>query len=73
MAELFSFPTMLDVLDSLKTFNREKFVTDKQIFKTVKKGVPDSKDQYPILTLEPIREEVELIGSGEQFYNSAKN
>jgi len=65
--DLFTYPTTLDLLNALKAFCRQKFSKDTNLFPTIKKGIMDSKDIFPILIIEPVSDEIELLGSNGLF------
>jgi len=69
MAVIFEFATTLDLLNSLKHFVKERMQNEStlRIFKTVKKGIVDYKDEYPIISIEPNFEQIATIGSNEMF------
>lgn len=63
----FGFPTMNNLLTSIKTYVKQKLYTDTKIFKTIKKGIVDIKDEYPLISIEPANEQIEMLGSGNMF------
>jgi len=64
---LFNYPTMLEILTLLKGFVKDKYQVNKQFFRTIKKGIIDVKDEYPLLSIEPEYERITHYGSSGQF------